>query len=150
MRSLLLFLLAIFLLSAEITVYVSQLPDSSAVRYSVLQSDVHDGHLQLILKKGDTQLQVTDVQNFNGVATGFFSLQEGGAYRLAAYEETTGDYGEAEFTFTEPQPKAPPLEGAKPIIPGVPDYLFWLALIVAIILVFLLIFGNPLTQKKTK
>ncbi|MEW5996712.1 MAG: hypothetical protein AB1657_03910 [Candidatus Micrarchaeota archaeon] len=140
-------LLFVSLVSAEITVYVSQIPDSSAVRYSVQQRDVSNGRLQLVLKKDSTQLTVTDVQNFNGVASGYFSLQEGGTYKLAALEETTGEYGEAEFEFIPPRPAAPPEEGPGPIVPGVPDYLFWLAMAVAIAIVFLLIFGNPLVQK---
>lgn len=148
MRGLLFFLALTALICAEITVSVSQVPDSSAVRYSVLQRDVGNGHLQLVLKKGNMQVMVTDVQNFNGVASGFLSLQEEGTYKLAAYEETTGEYGEAEFEFVPPQLPAPPAgEGPSQIVPGVPDYLFWLALIVAVILAFLLIFGNPLAQK---
>jgi len=150
MRGLLLFLLFVCILSAEITVYVSQIEDTNAVRYSIYQRDVSGGHLQLVLKQGNNQLMVTDVQNFNGAASGHFSLSEEGAYRLAAFEETTGEYGEAEFTFALPRPSPEFLEGPKPIIAGVPDYLFWLALVVAIILVFLLIFGNPLTQKPKK
>jgi hypothetical protein len=150
MRGLLLFLMSVFLLSAEISVYASQIEGSSTVRYSVSQRDVSNGHLQLVLKKGTTQLMVTDVQDFNGVTSGFFTLADPGTYRLAALEETTGDYGEAEFSFAPPQPNAPPQEPANPIIRGVPDYLFWLALIVAVIVVFLLIFGNPLTQARKK
>lgn len=150
MRGLLLFLFSLCILSAQITVYVSQVEDTNAVRYSVHQRDVSGGHLQLVLKQGSTQLMVTDIQNFNGAASGHFSLSEEGAYRLAAFEETTGEYGEAEFTFTPPRPSPEFNQGPKPIVPGVPDYLFWLALVVAIILVFLLIFGNPLTQKPKK
>ena len=150
MRGLLLFLMFVFLLSAEISVYASQIEGSSTIRYSVSQRDVSNGHLQLVLKKGTTQLMVTDVQDFNGVTSGFFTLADPGTYRLAALEETTGEYGEAQFGFAPPQPNNPPQQQATPIIPGVPDYLFWMALAVAIILVFLLIFGNPLTQKPKK
>ncbi len=143
-------LLIVSLLSAEITVFASQIPDTGAVRYSILQSGVNDGHLQLILRKGDTQITVTDIQNFNGAAGGFLSPQEAGTYRLVAYEETTGEYGETEFEFVLPQPTAPPAEEGQQIIRGVPDYLFWLALIVAAIIIFLIVFGNPLAQEKAK
>jgi len=146
----LLFLLFVCILSAQITVSVSQVEGTNAVRYSVYQRDVSGGHLQLVLKQGNNQLIVTDVQNFNGAASGHFSLSEGGTYRLAAFEEKTGEYGEAEFEFVPPKPSPDFLEGPEPIIPGVPDYLFWLALVVAIILLFLLIFGNPLAQKPNK
>ncbi len=146
MRGLLLLLLSLSILSAEIMVYASQIPGSSSVRYSVQQMDVSGGHLQLTLKRGDTQVMVTDVQDFNGAASGFLSVGEAGAYTLAAYERTTGEYGEAEFEFTPPR-SAPAERPPSQMIPGVPDYLFWLALVIAAVLVFILIFGNPLAQK---
>lgn len=144
-----LLLLSLQILSAEIAVYASQIPDSSSVRYSVQQTGVSGGHLQIILRKGDTQVMVTDIQDFNGAASGFLSIGEEGTYRLAAYERTTGEYGEAEFAFTPPRPAQPGPE-PQPIIQGVPDYLFWLTLAVAAVLVFLLVFGNPLTHKPKK
>lgn len=149
MRGLLLLLLSLSILSAEIMVYASQIPDSSSVRYSVQQMDVSGGHLQLTLKRGNTQVMVTDVQGFNGAASGFLSVGEAGTYTLAAYERTTGEYGEAEFEFTPPRP-APEERPPTQMIPGVPDYLFWLALVIAAVLVFLLIFGNPMAQKPRK
>jgi len=143
-------LLPLFLLSlafAGISVSASQVPGSGTIQYTATQPDIQGGTLQLVLTKGGTQLMVREVQNFNGAASGFFSLSEEGTYKLAAVEQSTGEYGEAEFQFSPPAPSMEYESATGPqIIEGIPDYLVWITVIVAAIVVFLMVFGNPLAQ----
>jgi hypothetical protein len=152
MRTLFLFLGALLLASlaySELTVFVAQIPDSGAVRYSVVQRGASGSHLFITVKKGDTQVQAFELQDFSGVANGYVQLAESGTYRLIAVESDSGDYAEAQFEFSAPQPTPPP-PAPPTLVRGVPDYLVWIAAALAAVLVFLLVFGNPLRQNPKK
>ncbi|MDD2655262.1 MAG: hypothetical protein PHQ80_01175 [Candidatus ainarchaeum sp.] len=153
MRWLFVFLGALLLASlaySELTVFAAQIPESGAVRYSVAQRGASGSHLFITVKKGDTQVQAFEVQDFSGVANGYISLAEGGTYRLIAVEADSGDYAEAQFEFAAPQPSVPPSSTPTSLVRGIPDYLILIAAALAAVLVFLLMFSNPLRQKPKK
>lgn len=152
MRGPFIFLGALLLASlaySELTVFAAQIPDSGAVRYSVAQRGAGGSHLFITVKKGDSQVQAFEVQDFSGVANGYVSLAESGTYRLIAVEADSGDYAEVQFEFAAPQPTPPP-PALPSLVRGVPDYLIWIIAALAVVLVFLLMFGNPLRQKPKK
>jgi hypothetical protein len=153
MRTLFILLGALLLASlaySELTVFAAQIPDSGAVSYSVAQRGASGSHLSITVKKGDTQVRAFEVQDFNGVASGYVQLAESGTYRLIAVESDSGDYAEAQFEFSAPQPSVPPSSTPPSLVRGVPDYIIWIAAALAAVLVFLLVFGNPLRQNPKK
>ncbi len=153
MRGTYAFLLALLLASfsyAELTIFVAQVTETGSVRYSVVQRGASGENLFIAVKQGDTQVRSFRVQDFNGAANGYFSLSESGAYRVIAAETDTGDYAEAELRFVAPAPSERPAEAQPAILRGVPDYLVFLTIVLAAILLYLLAFGNPLREKPKK
>jgi hypothetical protein len=153
MRGLFIFIGALLLASlaySELTVSAAQIPDSGAVSYSVAQRGASGTHLFITVKKGDSQVQAFEVQGFSGVANGYVSLAESGTYRLIAVESDSGDYAEVQFEFAAPQPTVVPSSTPTSLVRGVPDYIIWIAAALAAVVVFLLVFRNPLRQKPKK
>ena len=147
MKRVLFALLAMAMLFSEMTIELDQLENSNIVEYTVTATGVRDGILKVSVFSGNRQVSVQTVNDFDGVAKGFLTLSGSGAYKVKVLETTTDAYAETEFTFSEPSIQTS--TGPEFISGGeIPEWVGLLGAALAIIVVILIIFGNPLSEKK--
>ncbi len=135
----------------------------STLIYHVEEAGALNSTLTVVVLEGNTQKAVQEVTGFNGLYTGEISALPPGTYTVKVYNMDTGNIGQAEINFA-PQEKLLPTEESvvqlkeqaaeqQTSLAPVTDQYPWLPyLIVAlfVIIVAMLLFGNPLKKPKKK
>ncbi|MCP4647418.1 MAG: hypothetical protein GY852_06740 [bacterium] len=162
MKNLLFILCFVAFLSATMIVEVEEKGFATLV-YHVEEAGALDSTLTVVVMEGDTQQTVQEVTGFNGLYTGEVQVMEPGTYTVKVYNLNTGQDGEATINFA-PQEKLLPTDESveqlkeqaaeehvslEPITEQYP-WLIYLIVVLFVIIVAMLLFGNPLKKPKKK
>ena|GEM_PF-982494 len=162
MKNLLFILCFAAIISASMTVEVEGKGFSTLV-YHVEEAGALNSTLTVVVLEGNTQQVVQEVSGFNGLYTGEISALAPGTYTVKVYNLDTGNIGQAGITFA-PQEELLPTEEAveelqeqaaeeqTSLAPVTEQYPWLPYLIVAlfVVIVAIIIFGNPLKKPKKK
>lgn len=127
--------------------------------YSVKELNAVNTSLQVVVLKEGKQYYVEDIAGYNGLHRGKLTLREPGRYMVTAFNTQTGESAEAgvvvaapaisqeaqqEFEAEQQKQAEEYLEiPAQEIVPGLPFIVVGLF----VVLVALILFGNPLKKK---
>jgi len=135
----------------------------STLIYHVEEAGALNSNLTIVVMEGNAQQAVQEIKGFNGLYTGEIPAMGPGTYTVKVYNLDTGNVGEATITFAPQEELLPTEESVEQIkeqaaekqtsLTPITDQYPWLIyLIVAlfVIIVAMLLFGNPLKKPKKK
>ncbi len=151
-------MLCIFALVFSMELEISQI-SLGYYEYKVKELNAMNTSLQIVVMKDGKQFYVEDIQEYDGLHKGALTLRTPGQYQVSAFNPQTGASAEAGVAVSSPvlseefqqnfsseqQKQAEEYISipAEEIVPGLPFIIVGLF----VILVALILFGNPLKKK---
>ncbi len=162
MRNLLFILCFAAIISASMSVEVEGKGFSTLV-YHVEEAGALNSTLTVVVLEGNAQQAVQEVTGFNGLHTGEISALAPGTYTVKVYNLDTGNIGQAVITFAPQEELLPTEESVKELqeqaaeqqtsLAPVTEQYPWLPYIIValfVVIVAIILFGNPLKKPKKK
>lgn len=133
------------------------------LEYSLEERGAYNSNLTIIVLKGNVQYTVQEVTGFNGLYTGEIPILEPGTYTVKAFNANTGGKAEASINLAPQEEFLPTEESVEELKEEIAQeqlpleivseqfpFLPYLIVGLFVVIVALLIFGNPLKKPKKK
>ena len=133
------------------------------IEYRIEDRDAYNSSLVIVVLKGNTQHAVYRVEEFNGLHSEQFQMIGPGTYTVTAYSMDTGNTAESEITISPQKISQETKKAFEEIEKGLieeqaavalsEEQTSWLTYLIVglfIVIVIMLLFGNPLKKPKKK
>jgi hypothetical protein len=157
-----LFALCLFAMLSAMEITLDQ-QNPAFIEYRIEERGAADSTLTLVVAKDNVQHHVEEITGFDGLYTGQFPALGPGTYTVVVYDINTSEVGEASITIAPiaaPEEIEESLEGAKAeygeeqaVFEDIEEQAPWLPYLIVVLFVLivaLLLFGNPLKKQKKR